>query len=150
MHGRRDGVTNQRRPLVNRAYGFIDISLSKAWPWPAAHTQIFCVSGLCSTQLSGLTQLWLMWQSRWLNSDSTKIPNLLTWLNSDSTQIPNLLTWLNSDWTHFSQSWVISYSRLITFNLILPKLLTGGGGGGGGLVRPNATECWFCLLWGYK
>ena len=35
MHGRRDGVTHQRRPLVNRAYGSRDISLSKAWPRPA-------------------------------------------------------------------------------------------------------------------
>ena len=30
-----DGVTNQRRPLINWAYGARDISLSKAWPWPA-------------------------------------------------------------------------------------------------------------------
>ena len=45
IHGRRDGGTHQRRPLVNRAFGARDISLSKAWPWPAgrpvAHTQNF-------------------------------------------------------------------------------------------------------------
>ena len=37
------GLPHQRRPLVNRAYGSIDISLSKAWPRPAVHTQIFSV-----------------------------------------------------------------------------------------------------------
>ena len=76
--------------------------------------------GCARLRVFGMTQLWLMWQSRWLNSDSTKIPNLLTWLNSDSTLIPTLLTWLNSnpnfnatlltwlnsDSTHLSQSWV--------------------------------------------
>ena len=45
IHGRRDGGTHQRRPLVNRAFGSRDISLSKAWPRPAgrpvAHTQDF-------------------------------------------------------------------------------------------------------------
>ena len=56
--------------------------------------------GLCSTHFFGLTRLWLIWQSRWLNSDSTQIPNLLTWLKSDSTQNPNLLTWFKSDSTH--------------------------------------------------
>ena len=30
IHGRRNGVAHQRRPLVNRAYGSRDISLSKA------------------------------------------------------------------------------------------------------------------------
>ena len=82
----------------------------------------------------GLTRLWLIWQSRWLNSDSTQIPNLLTWLNSDSTQNPNLLTWLNSYSNHLSQSWVKSDSQLITFYLIWKKKVVDGGGGG-------AVEC---------
>ena len=46
-----------------------------------------CRPGLCSTHFFGLTRLWLIWQSRWLNSDSTQIPNLLTWLKSDSTHL---------------------------------------------------------------
>ena len=50
MHGRRDGDTHQRRPLVNRAYGFRDISLSKAWPRPAgqragrSYSDFLCIS----------------------------------------------------------------------------------------------------------
>ena len=99
------------------------------------------VAGLCSTHFFGLTRLWLIWQSRWLNSDSTQIPNLLTWLNSDSTQNPNLLTWLNSDSTHLSQSWVKSDSRLITFYLIWEKVVDRGGGG----VRSNVAVGWFLL-----
>ena len=98
------------------------------------------VSGFCpgsalgSARLSfyGLTRLWLMWQSRWLNSDSTQIPNFLTWLNSDST--------------HLSQSWVKSDSRLITFYLIWPNVVYRGGvtGGGGEGVRSNvAVGCFF-------
>ena len=102
------------------------------WPWP----------GLCSTHFFGLTRLWLIWQSRWLNSDSTQIPNLLTWPNSDSTQNPNLLIWLNSDSTHLSQRWVKSDSRLITFYLIWEKVADRGGGGG---VRSNVAVGWFFL-----
>ena len=83
--------------------------------------------------LIGLTRLWLIWQTRWLNSDSTQIPNLLTRLNSDSTQNPNSLTWLNSDSSHLSQSLVKSDSRLITFYLIWEKVVDRGGGG--------AVEC---------
>ena len=90
-------------------------------------------AGLCSTHFFGLTRLWLIWQSRWLNSDSTQIPNLLTWLNSDSTQNPNLLTWLNSDSTHLSQSWVKAASRLIRFYLIWQSCWPGGG------VRSNVA-----------
>ena len=97
--------------------------------------------GLCSTHFFGLTRLWLIWQSRLLNSDSTQIPNLLTWLNSDSTQNPNLLTWLNSDSTHLSQSWVKSDSRLITFYLIWEQVIDRGGGG----VRSNVAVGWFFL-----
>ena len=97
--------------------------------------------GCARLHFFGLTRLWLIWQSRWLNSDSTQIPNLITWLNSDSTQNPNLLTWLNSDSTHLSQSWVKSDSRLITFYLIWEKLLTGGGG-----VWSNVAVGWFFSL----
>ena len=78
--------------------------------------------GLCSTHFFGLTRLWLIWQSRWLNSDSTQIPNLLTWLKSDSTQNPNLPTWFKSDSTHLSQSWVKS------FYLLWEKVVDRGGG----------------------
>ena len=38
IRGRRDGGTHQRRPLVNRAFGSRDISLSKAWPRPAGRS----------------------------------------------------------------------------------------------------------------
>ena len=86
-------------------------------------------AGLRSTHFFGLTRLWLIWQSRWLNSDSTQIPNWLTWLNSDSTQNPNLLTWLNSNSTHLSQSWVKFDSRLIQFYLIWENVVDRGGGG---------------------
>ena len=96
-------------------------------------------AGLCSTHFFGLTRLWLIWQSRWLNSDSTQIPNLLTWLNSDSIENPNLLTWLNSDSTHLSQTWVKSDSRLITFYLICEKSCWPGGG------RSNVAVDWFFL-----
>ena len=102
-------------------------------------------TGSCSTHFSGLTRLWLIWQSRWLNSDSTQIPNLLTWLNSDSIQNPNVLSWLNSDSTHFSQSWVKSDSRLITFYLIWEKVVDRGEGGGGWGLRSNVAVSWFFL-----
>ena len=96
------------------------------------------VPGLSSTQIFGLTRLWLMWQSRWLDSDSTQHFISLGWLNSDSTQIPYLLTWLKSDLTHLSQSWVKSDSRLITFYLLWPQMLTGGWG-----VLSNVAFGWF-------
>ena len=50
--------------------------------------------GCARLRFFGMTRLWLMWQSRWLNSDSTQHFTFLDWLNTDSTQIPNLLTWL--------------------------------------------------------
>ena len=90
----------------------------------------------------GMTRLWLIWQFRWLNSDSTHIPNLLTWLNSDSTQNPILITWLNSDSTHLSRGWVNSDSRLITFYLIWQKAVDRGGGG---RVRSNEAVGWLIL-----
>ena len=99
-----------------------DMTTSEVWTTSASE------AGLCSTHFFGLTRLWLIWQSRWLNSDSTQIPNSLTWLNSDWTKKPHLLTWLNSDSTHLSQSWVKSDSRLITFYLIWEKVVDGGGG----------------------
>ena len=89
-------------------------------------TTLALQSGLCSTHFFGLTRLWLIWQSRWLNSDSTQSPNLLTWLNSDST--------------HLSQSWVKSDSRLIIFYLIWEKVVDRGGG-----VRSNVAVGWFFL-----
>ena len=98
-----------------------------------------CRPGLCSTQIFRLTRLWLIWQSRWLNSDSTQHFTFLDWLNSDSTQFTNFLTWLNSDSTHLSQSWVKADSRLIAFYLIWPKVVDRGGGG----VRPNVVVDWF-------
>ena len=76
---------------------------------------MYFLAGLCSTQIFRLTRLWLIWQSRWLNSDSTQHFTFLDWLNSDSTQITNFLTWLNFDSAHLSQSWFKSDSRLITF-----------------------------------
>ena len=98
-------------------------------------------TGLCLTHFFGLTRLWLIWQSRWLNSDSTQFPNWLTWLNSDSTQNPNLPTWLNSDSTHLSQSWDKSDSRLIKFYLIWENVVDRGGGG----LRSNVAVGWFFL-----
>ena len=64
--------------------------------------------GLCSTQIFGVTRLWLMWQSRWFNSESAQRFTFLGWLNSDSTLIPHFLTWLSSGSTHLSRSWVTS------------------------------------------
>ena len=74
--------------------------------------------GCARLRFFGLTRRWLMWQSRWLNSDSTQHLTFVDWLNTGPTQIPNLLTWLNSDSTRLSQSWVKSDSRLTTFCLI--------------------------------
>ena len=124
------------------SWGGLELGL-KIWPVKTSSER----QGCARLRFFGLTQLWLMWQSTWLNSDSTQIQNLLTWLNSDLTQIPNLLTWLNSDSTHLSQSWVKSDSRLITFYLILLKVADRGGGG---MERPNEAECWFFPLWGCK
>ena len=87
---------------------------------------------LCSTHIFRLTRLWLIWQSRWLNSDSTQHFTCLDWLNSDSTQITNFLTWLNSDSNK-------SDSRLITFYLIWAKVVDRRGGG----VQPHVVVGWF-------
>ena len=114
--------------------------LGEGLPW-GLKNNICSGQGCARLIFFGLTRLWLIWQSRWLNSDSTQIPNLLTWLNSDSTQNPNLLTWLNSDSTHLSQSWVKFDSRLITFYLIWEKVVDRGGGG----VRSDVTVGWFFL-----
>ena len=89
-----------------------------------------------------MTRLGLIWQSRWLNSDLTQIPNLLSWLNSDSTENPILITWPNPDSTHLSQSWVKSDSRLITF---LSNLANSCWPGGGGVMRSHAAVGWFIL-----
>ena len=96
--------------------------------------------GCARLRFFGLTRLWFMWQSRWLNSDSTQHLTFLVWLNFDSTQISNLLTWLNSDSTHLSYSWVKSDSRLITFYLIWPKVVDRGLG-----VRSNEAVGWLFL-----
>ena len=72
--------------------------------WKPSRDTLSCEQGCARLILFGLTRLWLIWQFRWLDSDSTQIPNLLTWPNSDSTPNPNLLTWLNSDSSHLSQS----------------------------------------------
>ena len=85
--------------------------------------------GCARLRFFGLTWLWLMRQSRWLDSDSTQHFTFLDWLNSDSTKIPNLVTWLNSDSTHLSQNWVKPDSWLITFYLIWPKVVDRGWGG---------------------
>ena len=108
-----------------------------------ARARVLLGQGCARLICFGMTRLWLIWQSRWLNSDSTQIPNLLTWLNSDSTQNPNLLTWLNSDSTHLSQSWVKSDSRLVTFYLIWQKVVDRGGGTG---ILSNVAVGWF-FLW---
>ena len=87
-----------------------------------------------------LTRLWLIWRSRCFNSDSTQ-HFTFCWLNSDSTRIRNLLNWLNSDSTHLSRSWVKSDSPLFTFYIIWPKFADRGGGGRG--VRSNVAVGWF-------
>ena len=99
--------------------------------------------GLCSTHFFELTRLWLIWQSRWLNSDSTQIPTLLTWLNSDSTQNPNLTNltqfWLNSFESELSQIW-------LTTHHILPDLGKSCWRGGGGAVECSCMYIgWFFL-----
>ena len=70
--------------------------------------------------------------SGWLNSNSCDIPGdstltqlntaLFEWLNSDSTKIQNLITWLNSDLTHFNsfeselnQMWLTTHHLLHNF-----------------------------------
>ena len=152
-------VMGTANSLFTHSTPFVNISpLEWSLYWEHAHirwrntfTRISChwwvkvclcwwKAGLCSTHFFGLTRLWLIWQSRWLNSDSTQIPNLLTSLNSASTQNLNLLTWLYSDSTHLSQSWVNSDSRLITFYLIWEKVVDRGEG-----VRSNVAVGWFFL-----
>ena len=67
-----------------------------------------------------LTPLWLIWQSRWLNSDSnSKFANLTqlwlkwrsAWFDYISTHILDFHGRLDSDSTHLSQSWVKFDSR---------------------------------------
>ena len=116
------------------------ISCEVNWSWTALWRQK-SYTGLCSTHFFGKTRLWLIWQSRWLNSDSTQIPNLLTWLNSDSTQNPILLIWLkfwlSSFESELSQIW-------LTTHHILPNLAKSCWPRGRG-VRSNAAVGWFIL-----
>ena len=111
--------------LLHRTINFghiFDYFFRAPWPVPSQ----ICFSklnfgnsnqGCARLRFFGLTQLWLMWQSRWLNSDSTHTPNFLIWLNSDSTQIPNLLTWLNYDSTHL-RIWLTTHHFLILSKVV--------------------------------
>ena len=106
--------------------------------WQQWSENIRCASWarLCSTQILRLTRLWLIWQSRWLNSDSTKHLTFLDWLNSDSTQITNFQTWLNI-WLNSFES-ELSQICLTTHHILanLAESCWPGGGGGG---RPNVV-----------
>ena len=86
--------------------------------------------GSARLRFFGLTRLWLMWQSRWLNSDST--PHYLTFLDwqhrlNSNPKFANLTQlWLNSFESELSQIW-------LTTHHILPNLAkscwpVGGGG----------------------
>ena len=73
----------------------------------------------------GLIRLWLMWQSRKFNSNSTPNFTFLDWPNSESTQIRNILTWLDSESLVKSDPWLITY---FTYRIWPKVVLTWGDG----------------------
>ena len=120
-----DGIDNiiRYKYLQNQNLKYFPISKLKFQPH----------QGCVRLRFFGLTRLWLMWQFRWFDSDSTLHFSRLTQFRLNlNPKVGNL----NSDSTYLSQSWVKADSRLITFYLILPKVERGEG------VRSNVALGW--------
>ena len=96
-------------------------------------------TGMCSTQILGLTRLWLTWQSRWFNSDSTQYYLHFSWLtqlwDNSNHKFANLTQlWLNSFESDLRQIWLTTYHIL---HCLAESCWPGGG------VRSTVAVGWF-------